>query len=246
MKDDLRTEVLHRAQVIRMKEPCLHSHISIRFGGQYLAAVCIFRRTPMHLREQFVLCLETLAYLIIWISFFLMITLLTRTTILLAQKNDKNYAHFYYFTLFMYLASTICDFFQTSVGAFLSSANHEVSLLLTVLPCSEVYVVVKLMIHYSTKTKDFFPPTDRDRSAFLEEFEDIIQAQLPKLRTSMNFFYRTLIALEFILKGVQISDFAGNWFDRLFVNVLEYNTVYRLLDWFLPFQKLKSRFQFLL
>jgi len=95
--------------------------------------------------------------------------------------------------------------------------------LLQYLPEAEVYVCVHLMVQKSSDEPFFFPTNQKTNQQFHLAFKDML---------SMQFKNSDIVnVLEAI--GVNISELAESWFANLFVGLLHYPIVNRIMDAFL-------------
>lgn len=102
-----------------------------------------------------------------------------------------------------------------------------VSLLLHVLPVDQAFLASNILLHHSATHSDslttikYFPATTKERSEGFLIFKDAILEHLPSFHSRMTEL------------SIAVEEFAGTWFDRLFVGTLPYNLVLRLMDCFL-------------
>jgi len=83
----------------------------------------------------------------------------------------------------------------------------------------EAYLMLHLMISASQKSKHyFFNLTQKASKSFLKNLGDLVKQHHPKLANHMKSL------------NVRVNDFAEDWFNRLFISYLPYQTSLRVLD----------------
>ncbi|KAL6072719.1 Zn(2)-C6 fungal-type domain-containing protein [Balamuthia mandrillaris] len=104
---------------------------------------------------------------------------------------------------------------------YVPSLPDLVCIFLLFMPEAEAYVVSKLVLEESRIHRWFLCTGKQQHALFLLTFQSLIQKSLPKLFAHMKKL------------GVAVESFAEQWYDRLFVNSLPYQTVLRVVDTFL-------------